>query len=147
MRKSKSKSKLFAAVAFSLLLASTAAVAAPADGQFTREQVLAGIAERGYTDIRDLKQEGKLWQLVARGKDGKDVMLKIDGDSGQVFGSEGGSRLTTQQVETTLAAAGYRNVQSLAFQDDGMWHLQADNRKGEPVGLTVDGKSGRIVTR
>jgi len=138
-----SKSSVFVGVALVAMAVAGAASAAPAE--FTREQVVQGMAAQGYGQVRDIRRDGDLWVMTAVQPDGKQVDLKVDARSGQVHGSPNGARTTGAQVETLLAAAGYAKVESLAFLDDRQWHAVVSDKAGRQSNLKVDDATGRII--
>lgn len=141
-----SKSILLVLLAASAITASGLASAAqPAPAEFTREQVAGGMAQRGYTNIRHIQREGELWTMTATGRDGRDVRLKVDARSGQVYGAPGAATTTAGQVTGKLLAAGYGKVQTLAFLDDGQWHAVVSDKAGKQSSLKIDDRSGRII--
>ena len=51
-----------------------------------KADVKAKLAAAGYTNVHDLDYDDGLWKAEARDPTGKDVELRLDGDTGEIVG-------------------------------------------------------------
>ena len=73
---------IVASVAFSAIV-----IAAAQDrnaGQLHADQVTSWVEAAGYTNVRDVRRDGKHWDAKATNKDGKQVALDVDGKTGAI---------------------------------------------------------------
>ncbi|ANB17105.1 PepSY domain-containing protein [Dokdonella koreensis] len=119
--------------------------AAPLTAATVRQRLEAA----GYSAIRDLEFDDGFWEADARNPAGRRVELRIHGWTGAIVEErvEGGpvaGGLSAAQILERLAAAGYRNIRNLEF-DDGYWEADATNAAGVRVELRIDPVTGEVV--
>lgn len=117
---------------------------AMAQQAMTEPQVSSKLTEQGYTKIHDLKFKDGMWHADARSANGKDVDLRIDAKSGQVYPDAQVSKLSKQDVRASLESQGYTHVHDVDF-DDGIWKAKARNPSGNKVKLKVDAGTGKVI--
>jgi hypothetical protein len=117
---------------------------AMAQQAMTEPQVSSKLTEQGYTKIHDLKFKDGMWHADARSANGKDVDLRIDAKTGQVYPDDQVSKLSKQDVRASLESQGYTHVHDVDF-DDGMWKAKARNPSGNKVKLKVDANTGKVI--
>lgn len=126
------------------LAAAGFAFAQGGSGGLSGAEILQRVEQAGFTDVRDLEFDDGLWEVKARGSDGRLVELLIDPASGEIIDPRSTPALSAADIQSRLASQGYTNIRDIEY-DDGRWEVEATNPRGEPVDLKLDPRDGRIL--
>jgi len=110
----------------------------------TQQEIVAGLAAQGYTDVHDVDFRDGVWTARARSGDGSHVKLRVDPVSGKAIPDKQVSRVSENDVRATLSSQGYTHIHDVDF-DHGVWTAKAKNSAGVRVSVQVDAQSGQII--
>lgn len=110
----------------------------------TQQEIVAQLAEQGYTDVHDVDFRDGVWTARARSGDGSHVKLRVDPITGKAIPNKQVSRVNENDVRAMLSSQGYTHVHDVDF-DDGVWTAKARNEAGARVEVQVDAQSGQII--
>ncbi len=126
------------------LAAATGVVVAQQVDALSAPQVRAQLEAHGYTEIADLEFDDGMWKAEAKSANGKQVDVRIDPRTGQVYPEDSVPSLGEADIRARLAVAGYSGVRDVKF-DDGLWKAEGKDRAGRDVELRLDPETGEIV--
>ncbi|HUB90982.1 MAG TPA: PepSY domain-containing protein [Dyella sp.] len=110
----------------------------------TESQIVAQLAQQGYTDVHDVDFKDGVWTARARSGDGSRVKLRVDPTTGVAYPNKQVSRINEKDIRAILSSQGYTHIHDVDY-DHGVWTAKARNNAGTRVSLQLDGDSGRII--
>lgn len=112
------------------------------------DQVHSKLQAAGYRDINDIERENGRYEVKAIDAEGRKVKLKFDAVSGEILSPTAGAaqakRLSIDEVNSKLQAAGYRDVEKIE-RDGSKYEAYATDGEGRRVELKLDAVSGEIL--
>ncbi|MBS7458008.1 PepSY domain-containing protein [Coralloluteibacterium stylophorae] len=127
------------------LLGGSAVAQTTDSGSLTEAEVRQALTDAGYRDVNDLEFEDGMWEADATSGDGRNVDVRVDPASGNVYGDDATSRLSEEEVKAALSTEGYSNVHDIEF-DDGVWTAEAERADGGNVEIRVDPTTGAVIS-
>ena len=114
------------------------------------EEITARVIGAGFSHIHAIKFENGRYEVGARNKSGKDVLLRIDPRSGAVallrVGAppEKGSFLTVKTILEEVQGAGFGQVSSIGRRNS-IYHIIARDTENRTVKLFIHPKTGGLI--
>lgn len=136
--------KKIATLTIAMALGCVGVAMAQEEHALTQQQVVAQLAQQGYTDVHDVDFRDGVWTARARSGDGTHVKLRVDPTTGVAYPDKQVSRINEKDIRAMLSTQGYTHVHDVDFHH-GVWTAKARNDAGARVSLQIDADSGRII--
>jgi len=106
--------------------------------------IISDLEKQGYLVIKEIKFKDDAYHVEAIDKQGKEVEVKVNPETGALDQSKKSSMsLTMQEAVKKIEAAGYHSIYSIEADDD-KYEAKALDKDGKKVSIHVNGNSGEI---
>ena len=105
--------------------------------------IISNLDAKGFT-AKEIKFKDNVYHVDAMNKQGKDVDVEVNPETGALNQTEKSAMtLTMQEAAKKVEAAGYRSIYFIKA-DDSKYVVKALDKDGKKVSLDVNGTSGEI---
>jgi hypothetical protein len=135
-------------LAFSLSALLARPVAFANDGSsLSPQQAIDRATAAGYLTSGEIELDDGVYEIDARDGSGLAVEVHVEAHSGEILvpPQAGQNRLSAEQINQRIIAAGYQTIDGLEF-DDGVWEADVRDGKGGERDLRLHPISGEILS-